>query len=627
MATTPRQRPGRTAASTSASRPGSRPTRAVGATIYSVAERAGVSIATVSRVLQGSSVVSEATRQKVLEAAEALHYVPVGAARSLAVRHHEAYGLVIPELTGPYYSELLMGFETRAAELGQSVILLLANGKGDLPRAVGHLATRVDGIAVLGAAALSPTLARALRGRKPVVIIAGAPSAPRGGRGVELVAAENVHSAEQLTTHVLDHGRSRLLFVGDPDQAPDTRERYAGFVAAHTARGLVAAEPVRVPFREADGVAVAGRILAGELDADALVCANDELALSIMSRLQDAGRRRAPRHRHRRLGRRHDLALRPSRPHHRAPAGARARGARCRTTPPAGGRRSSPPGTCRAANRCRAAPLVRLPRPGARHGGRPLPHLPDLRSPPSSREPLVTPQKVRHPMRRTTITVACMTAAALTMTACGRSEDNAGSAGQTGAAVSTGAAKGNLTMWAMGAEGDKLPELIKDFETANPGVKVKVTAIPWNAAHDKFMTAVTANKTPDLAMVGTTWMGELAGSKALDPTPSQIDNSAFFEGAQKTTEVDGTSYGIPWYVETRVVFYRSDLAKKAGFDTAPDRPGRAQGHGQGHADQGWRQVGHRPAGRRRGLLAVAHAVRLVERRRPHEGRRQGLQLR
>jgi multiple sugar transport system substrate-binding protein len=174
-------------------------------------------------------------------------------------------------------------------------------------------------------------------------------------------------------------------------------------------------------------------------------------------------------------------------------------------------------------------------------------------------------------MRRTTaITVACMTAAALTVTACGRSSDTGGSgAAQTGAAVNTGPAKGNLTMWAMGAEGDKLPELLKDFEAANPGVKVQVTAIPWDAAHDKFMTAVTANKTPDLAMVGTTWMGELAGSKALDPVPSQIDKSVFFEGAQKSTEVSGTSYGIPWYVETRVVFYRSDLAKKAGFDTVP----------------------------------------------------------
>ena len=174
-------------------------------------------------------------------------------------------------------------------------------------------------------------------------------------------------------------------------------------------------------------------------------------------------------------------------------------------------------------------------------------------------------------MRRTTaITVACMTAAALTVTACGRSDETTGSAaGQTGAAVNTGAATGEITVWAMGAEGDNLPKLTKDFEAANPGVKVKVTAIPWNAAHDKFTTAITANKTPDVAMVGTTWMGELAGMEALDPTPAAIDKSAFFEGPQKSTEVGGTSYGIPWYVETRVLFYRSDLAKKAGYDAAP----------------------------------------------------------
>src|SRR6478735_5107532 len=174
-------------------------------------------------------------------------------------------------------------------------------------------------------------------------------------------------------------------------------------------------------------------------------------------------------------------------------------------------------------------------------------------------------------MRRTTaITVACMTAAALTVTACGRSADNGGTAaGQTGAAVSTGKATGTITVWAMGAEGDNLSKLTKDFEAANPGVSVKVTSIPWAAAHDKFTTAITAGKTPDVAMVGTTWMGEFAGSDAIDPTPAQIDKSAFFEGAQKTTEVNGTSYGIPWYVETRVVFYRTDLAKKAGYDTVP----------------------------------------------------------
>ena len=260
-------------------------TPSVGATIYSVAERAGVSIATVSRVLQGAGTVSSTTTQKVLDAVEQLNYVPLGAARSLAVRHHEAYGLVLPELTGPYYSELLMGFESRAAELGQSVTLMLTEGKADLARAVRQLATRVDAIAVLGSAAMPPAVARALHGQKPVVIIAGAPQ-----EGIESVGAENAHSAEQLTEHVLTHGRTRLVFVGDPEGAPDIYERHAGFLAAHRARGAEPAAPVRVPFREGEGEAVAERILSGEIEADALVCANDELALGIMSRLQDAGR-------------------------------------------------------------------------------------------------------------------------------------------------------------------------------------------------------------------------------------------------------------------------------------------------------------------------------------------------
>ncbi|WP_404384749.1 sugar ABC transporter substrate-binding protein [Knoellia locipacati] len=170
--------------------------------------------------------------------------------------------------------------------------------------------------------------------------------------------------------------------------------------------------------------------------------------------------------------------------------------------------------------------------------------------------------------RKSTITVAGAAALALTLSACGR--DAAESTGaQTGKAVNTGAATGTITVWAMGAEGEKLPELAKEFETANPGSKVNVTAIPWDAAHDKFTTAITANKTPDVAMVGTTWMGEFAGMDALDPTPGEIDKSVFFEGAQKTTEVAGTSYGIPWYVETRLVYYRTDLAQKAGITTPP----------------------------------------------------------
>jgi LacI family transcriptional regulator len=248
-----------------------------GATIYSVADLAGVSIATVSRVLQGSTAVSEKTRQLVLDAVDELDYVPSGAARSLAVRHHETHGLVLPELGGPYYAELLVGFETRAAELEQSVILMLAGTKQDLGKALRKLTTRVDGMAVLGSVP-----ANLGRGAKPVVIIAGDPQP-----GVEAIGAENVDSARQLTEHLFEHGRTMLLFVGDTDAAPDLRDRYEGFVAAHRARGVDPADPVHIPFRERDGTEFAERLLAGEYEADALVCGNDELALAIMARLMD----------------------------------------------------------------------------------------------------------------------------------------------------------------------------------------------------------------------------------------------------------------------------------------------------------------------------------------------------
>nr|WP_238338065.1 LacI family DNA-binding transcriptional regulator [Pedococcus badiiscoriae] len=256
-----------------------------GTTIYSVAERAGVSIASVSRVLQGSTAVSEKTRRRVLEAADELRYVPLAAARSLAVRHHEAHGLVLPELSGPYYSELLMGFESRAAELGQSVVLMLAEGKHDLVRAVRKLATRVDGLAMLGSAAIPEDTVTALHGSKPVVLIAGDPRPD-----VDSVTSENTGSAAEITSHVLRHGRTQVLFLGDPASGPDVRDRYAGFVAAHESARRVAAEPVRIPLRERDGTAFAERMLAGDLSADALVCANDELALAVMKRLREGGR-------------------------------------------------------------------------------------------------------------------------------------------------------------------------------------------------------------------------------------------------------------------------------------------------------------------------------------------------
>ena len=103
----------------------------------------------------------------------------------------------------------------------------------------------------------------------------------------------------------------------------------------------------------------------------------------------------------------------------------------------------------------------------------------------------------------------------LGLAACGRPASSGTAPSAAAQTIGAGKATGTITVWAMGTEGEMLATLAKEFEKANPGVKIQVTAIPWNAAHDKFATAITAGKTPDAAMIGTTWMGEFAQSASI----------------------------------------------------------------------------------------------------------------
>ncbi|KQW49085.1 ABC transporter substrate-binding protein [Nocardioides sp. Root1257] len=173
-------------------------------------------------------------------------------------------------------------------------------------------------------------------------------------------------------------------------------------------------------------------------------------------------------------------------------------------------------------------------------------------------------------MKRTTATIAGLAVAGLLLTSCGRSDD-AGAGGEAqSTAIADGKAKGTIEVWAMGTEGEKLGDFVDAFEDANPDADVKVTAVPWESAHDKISTAIAAGKGPDVSLIGTTWMGEFAEAGGLMPTPEGlVDEADYFPGAWQSTEVGGTSYGVPWYVETRVLFYRKDLAKKAGWAEAP----------------------------------------------------------
>ena len=132
-----------------------------------------------------------------------------------------------------------------------------------------------------------------------------------------------------------------------------------------------------------------------------------------------------------------------------------------------------------------------------------------------------------------------------------------------------------LRFWAMGREAEVVGELVREFEAENPGIRVEVQNIPWTAAHEKLLTAYAADGLPDLCQLGNTWIPEFATLQALTPLQPFVDASGevapqdYFPGIWTTNVVDGQLVGIPWYVDTRLLFYRKDLLRDAGYDHPP----------------------------------------------------------
>jgi multiple sugar transport system substrate-binding protein len=128
---------------------------------------------------------------------------------------------------------------------------------------------------------------------------------------------------------------------------------------------------------------------------------------------------------------------------------------------------------------------------------------------------------------------------------------------------------GTLSVWAMGLEGTELHLLAEEFMSQNPGVTVNVTPVDWGQAVAKLQTAIAGNTTPDASQMGTDMMGQFGATGAFEPVPADIDPSAFYESAWNTNVVDGQALGVPWYVETRLLYYRTDIAETAGITAPP----------------------------------------------------------
>jgi len=131
-----------------------------------------------------------------------------------------------------------------------------------------------------------------------------------------------------------------------------------------------------------------------------------------------------------------------------------------------------------------------------------------------------------------------------------------------------------LRMWAMGREGEVVGELVRDFEREHPGIRVQVQQIPWTAAHEKLLTAHVGGSLPDVGQLGNSWISEFGTLKALVPLDpwlahGALGRDAYFGGIWDTNVLDGVTYGVPWYVDTRLLFYRKDMLARAGYSSMP----------------------------------------------------------
>ena len=271
---------------------------AANATLYDVARLAGVSTATVSRVVHSQDRVRDSTRARVLKVIEQLGYVPDGAAQSLSRRRKNIIGLVCIERLAPhqydiesmsllFYDEILRGVEQRIRDHNWSLLITyLSENKVDVAR-LQALSGKVDGLLIGEGVVPSLELER-LAERMPVVIIAGDPAE----RAADVVTADNRAGSAALVTHLVGvHGRRRLFHVDGPGSAPDAKERRLALgqvLQAHPGTALVGSYQGR--FSVQSGVEAGDQLLASQRPLpDAVVCANDQMAIGVLQALARGG--------------------------------------------------------------------------------------------------------------------------------------------------------------------------------------------------------------------------------------------------------------------------------------------------------------------------------------------------
>lgn len=257
-------------------------------TIKDVARAAQVSVATVSRTLNGHGNVAEEVRRRVLAVAQDLRYTPHAAARSLSSRRTHTLGVVLPDLHGEFFSELVRGVDQVAREHRLHLLVSSYHGRPEeQAAALRAMRGRVDGLLVMSpyVAAQAPIVDE-LDAAMPIVLINTQNAMP----GLLSLSVDNYGGARAMVEHLVGCGHRRIAFIAGPEDNFDAHERLRGYREA-LARLLPDAQEWVLPgqFDEASGHRAGQALLAAQTRPDAVFAANDMMALGCLFSFVQAG--------------------------------------------------------------------------------------------------------------------------------------------------------------------------------------------------------------------------------------------------------------------------------------------------------------------------------------------------
>jgi DNA-binding LacI/PurR family transcriptional regulator len=259
--------------------------------ITAVAERARVSTATVSRVINGTARVNPETAERVREAIEQLNFYPDISARTLGSGRSGLYGLIISDITNPYFPELVKAFEDIAVEHGQDI--LIANTDYDPKRmeacVIRMLQRKVDGVAIM-TSEMDPRLIHTFSNRQiPVIFM----DTPKSSRGVSSVQVDYAAGVAQAMQHLFALGHQRIAFISGPLKLTSARVRADAFTKSLKKYHLLG-EPALMEegdHRVEGGHAAMQRILHSGNRPTAVMTSNDLTAIGAMGAIHEAGLR------------------------------------------------------------------------------------------------------------------------------------------------------------------------------------------------------------------------------------------------------------------------------------------------------------------------------------------------